>query len=63
MAAWSPGDRAVEAISAGCDIVLASKDPTVLPAMIQALTAKAESDPAFAQLVDAAVLRVLAAKA
>lgn len=62
VAAWSPGDRAVDAISAGCDIVLASKDPTVLPEMISALTAKAQADPAFADLVDAAVLRVLAAK-
>jgi beta-N-acetylhexosaminidase len=62
VAAWSPGDRAVDAISAGCDIVLASKDPTVLPEMISALTAKAQSDPAFADLVDAAVVRVLAAK-
>ncbi|WP_028049638.1 glycoside hydrolase family 3 N-terminal domain-containing protein [Cellulomonas sp. URHD0024] len=62
VAAWSPGDRAVDAISAGCDIVLASKDPTVLPEMVGALTTKAESDPAFAALVDAAVLRVLAAR-
>ncbi|MEZ0447068.1 glycoside hydrolase family 3 N-terminal domain-containing protein [Cellulomonas sp. ICMP 17802] len=62
VAAWTPGDRAIDAISAGCDIVLASKDPTVLPAMIAALTQKAESDPEFAAKVDAAVLRVLAAK-
>ena len=62
VAAWTPGDRAVDAIAAGCDIVLASKDPTVLPAMISALTQKAQSDPAFAAQVDAAVLRVLAAK-
>lgn len=62
VAAWSPGDRAVDAISAGCDIVLASKDPTVLPEMVQALTEKASSDPTFAGLVDEAVLRVLAAK-
>ena len=62
VAAWTPGDRAVDAIEAGCDIVLASKDPTVLPAMITALTQKAQTDPAFAAKVDAAVLRVLAAK-
>lgn len=62
VAAWSPGDRAVDAIEAGCDIVLASKDPTVLPAMIAALTQKAQADDAFAAKVDAAVLRVLAAK-
>ncbi len=62
VAAWSPGDRAVAAIAAGCDIVLASKDPTVLPEMISALTAKAQADPDFAAKVDAAVVRVLAAK-
>ncbi|WP_456844140.1 glycoside hydrolase family 3 N-terminal domain-containing protein [Cellulomonas sp. P5_C6] len=62
VAAWTPGDRAVDAIEAGCDIVLASKDPTVLPAMITALTQKAQADDEFAAKVDAAVLRVLAAK-
>ena len=62
VAAWTPGDRAIDAIEAGCDIVLASKDPTVLPAMITALTQKAQTDPGFAAKVDAAVLRVLAAK-
>jgi len=61
VAAWTPGDRAVDAIEAGCDIVLVSKDPTVLPAMITALTQKAQTDPAFAAKVDAAVARVLAA--
>ena len=63
VSAWTPGDRAVDAIAAGCDIVLASKDPSVVPEMISALTAKARSDAAFSELVDAAVLRVLAAKA
>jgi beta-N-acetylhexosaminidase len=62
VAAWTPGDRAIDALEAGCDIVLASKDPTVLPAMITALTQKAQTDDAFAAKVDAAVLRVLAAK-
>jgi len=62
VAAWSPGERAVRAVEAGCDIVLASKDPTVLPAMVQALLDKARADPAFADLVEQAARRVLAAK-
>ena len=59
----SPADRAVLAISAGVDVVLASADPTVLPEMYDAVLDKAKSDPAFAALVDAAAARVLAAKA
>jgi beta-N-acetylhexosaminidase len=61
--AWSPGDRAVDAIAAGCDMVLASADPSVIPAMVQAVVARAHADPAFAAQVDASVRRVLAAKA
>ncbi|WP_277212048.1 glycoside hydrolase family 3 N-terminal domain-containing protein [Isoptericola croceus] len=58
-----PAERAVEAVDAGVDLVLASADPTVVPAMTQALVARAEEDPGFAATVDAAVGRVLAAKA
>jgi len=61
--AWSPADRAVLAITAGVDVVLASTDPTVFPAMYDAVLAKAQSDPAFAQRVDDAARHVLAAKA
>lgn len=60
--AWSPADRAVRALSAGVDVVLVSADPTVYPAMYDAVLAKAQSDPAFAKLVDAAAARVVAAK-
>jgi beta-N-acetylhexosaminidase len=60
--AWSPGERAVKAIEAGCDLVLASKDPSVLPAMMHALLDKARADPAFAAAVERAARRVLAAK-
>jgi len=42
--------------------VLASKDPSVLPAMVQALLDKARADPAFATAVAQAARRVLAAK-
>ncbi len=60
---WSPGERAVLAIDAGCDIVLASADPSVTGEMAKALLERAHTDPAFAAKVDAAARRVLAAKA
>ena len=63
VAAWSPADRAVLAIGAGCDIVLVSRTPTIAAEMIDAVVAKAKSDPAYAKLVDAAARRVLASKA
>ena len=53
------GDRAVRAIRAGCDIVLASADPTVAADMVKALIATAQSDPAFAARVDESATRVL----
>ena len=56
------GDRAVQAIRAGCDIVLASADPTVVADMVKALIAAAQSDPAFAARVDESATRVLALK-
>ncbi|WP_407320097.1 glycoside hydrolase family 3 N-terminal domain-containing protein [Isoptericola halotolerans] len=59
----APAERAVEAVAAGADLVLASADPTVVPAMAEALVARAEQDPAFAGQVDEAVARVLASKA
>lgn len=62
VAAWSPGDRAVLAIAAGCDLVLFSKDPSVAPAAVDAVVARAQADPAFAARVDESVLRVLALK-
>ena len=58
----SAGDRAVRAIRAGCDIVLASADPTVAADMVKALIATARSDPAFAARVDESAARVLALK-
>jgi len=58
----APGDRAVEAIAAGVDVVLASADPTVLPAMYDAVAARAASDPAFAEQVRESCGRVLEAK-
>ncbi|MCK9794404.1 glycoside hydrolase family 3 protein [Isoptericola sp. 4D.3] len=59
----SPGERAVHAVDAGVDLVLASADPTVVPEMADALVAEARQDPAFAEKVDTSARRVLAAKA
>ena len=56
------GDRAVQAIRAGCDIVLASAEPAVAAVMVKALIAAAQSDPAFAAQVDESAARVLALK-
>lgn len=63
VAAWSPGDRAIDAIAAGCDLVLFSKEPQVAPAAVEAVVARASSDPAFAARVDESARRVLALKA
>lgn len=63
VAAWSPGDRAIDAIAAGCDLVLFSKEPQVAPAAVEAVVARASSDPAFAARIDESVRRVLALKA
>lgn len=60
---WTPGDRAVSAVEAGCDIVLAAADASVADAMASALVEAAQADEAFAARVDASVRRVLALKA
>jgi beta-N-acetylhexosaminidase len=62
VAAWSPGSRAVQFIEAGGDMVL-TVNTSLLPAMVQAVTAKVGTDRTFAAQVDAAVLRILVAKA
>ncbi|MGK2349712.1 glycoside hydrolase family 3 N-terminal domain-containing protein [Actinomyces sp. W5033] len=59
---WSPAERAVLAVRAGVDVVLASADASVAPEMAQALVAEARADADFAALVDRAALRVLALK-
>ena len=58
----TPAERAVQAVRAGCDIVLASADAAVVADMAQALVAEAQSDPDFAKRVDEAATRVLALK-
>ncbi|MEV0954181.1 glycoside hydrolase family 3 N-terminal domain-containing protein [Promicromonospora sp. NPDC050249] len=57
------GERAVRAVDAGVDLVLASARPSVAPAMVDALIKRARTDPDFAAKVDAAAARVVAAKA
>ena len=59
---WSPAERAVLAVQAGCDIVLASGDPGVVDEMAQGMVDRARADPAFAARVDESALRVLALK-
>lgn len=58
---YSVGDRAVDFVAAGGDIVL-TVDASQASTMTAALLAKANADPAFRAKVDAAALRVLEAK-
>jgi beta-N-acetylhexosaminidase len=57
----TPAEQAVDFIDAGGDLVLAT-DPTVIPAMYNAVLAQAQTDPSFATLVSQAALTVLTAK-
>jgi beta-N-acetylhexosaminidase len=59
---WTPGARAVNFIRAGGDVVL-TVNPSVLPAMVRAVSARAASDSGFRAKVRAAALRVLTVKA
>ncbi len=58
--AWDPGTRAVLAVRAGCDMVLATKEPAEAVPMARALLAEARRDPAFAARVHDAARHVLA---
>ncbi|MFD1054620.1 glycoside hydrolase family 3 N-terminal domain-containing protein [Terrabacter terrigena] len=60
--AWSPGTRAINFLSSGGDIVL-TVDPTVVPAMVNAVTARVATDATLRARVNAAALRVLTVKA
>ncbi len=57
--AWSPADRAILALQAGVDIVLISASPELAAPMVAAVVAKAQADPAFAKVVDAAARHVV----
>ncbi len=61
VAAWRPGSRAVRFIAAGGDLVLIV-DPSLAPAMADAIADRARRDPTFRGQVDVAALRVLRAK-
>ena len=61
VSAWKPGTRAVRFVHAGGDVALVT-DPTVLPAMYDAVLTRARTHPGFRKLVDRAALRVLTAK-
>ena len=56
---WDPGQRAVRAVRAGCDIVLASGEPSTAIDMVRALVDQARDDPAFADRIDQSAARVL----
>ena len=59
---WTPAERAVLAIEAGCDIVLVSNDPNVAAEMVDAVVARAEADPEFAARVGQSAQRVVKLK-
>ena len=61
VAAWSPGDRALQFLAAGGDLVL-TVDPGQLPAMYDAVLARTRTDSAFRARVQQAALRVLRLK-
>lgn len=59
---WEPGERAVRAVRAGCDLVLASADASTAAPMAQALVAAAQADPSLAARIDESARRILALK-
>ncbi|HEX8093263.1 glycoside hydrolase family 3 N-terminal domain-containing protein [Jatrophihabitans sp.] len=61
VAAWSPGQRAVNFLDAGGDMVL-NVDANTIPAMVDAVSARVASSPSFRSKVDSAALLVLRTK-
>jgi len=61
LAAWSPGERAVNFLDAGGDMVL-TVDAGLIPAMVDAVSARVASSPPFRSKVDSAALLVLKTK-
>lgn len=59
---WSPAQRAVKFIDAGGDMLLVAHKPQIIAEMSDALVNKAHDDAEFAQKIDDAVRRILAAK-
>ncbi|MGZ6312066.1 MAG: glycoside hydrolase family 3 N-terminal domain-containing protein, partial [Candidatus Limnocylindrales bacterium] len=61
VAATPPGQRALDFLLAGGDLIVARSAPATV-AMVAAVEARAATDPSFAARVDDAVLQVLEAK-
>jgi beta-glucosidase-like glycosyl hydrolase len=61
VSSWAPADRAINFLQAGGDLAL-TNDPSLLPAMYNAVLNRANTDSAFKAKVDASALRVLTAK-
>jgi len=61
VASMTPGDRAIDFLLAGGDLVVA-RSGSVVVQMVAAVTARASSDPSFAAVVAKAALLVLQAK-
>jgi len=59
---YSDGERALRFLAAGGDVVLVG-DSNRLPAMVAAVRARADSDPAFARQLQDKIARILALKA
>ncbi len=59
--AWTPGQRAVDFLDAGGDVVL-DVDPALIPQMVDAVAAAAQANAQFAAKVNAAALLVLTTK-
>lgn len=61
VSSMTPGDRAIEFLLAGGDLVVA-RSAGVVVQMVAAVTARASSDPSFAAVVNRAALLILEAK-
>jgi beta-N-acetylhexosaminidase len=61
VSAYPPGQRAVDFVKAGGDMILTVK-PSTVPAMTHALVARAQKLPGFKSKINKAALRVLEAK-
>ena len=59
--AWTPAARALNFVNAGGDMILMT-DPAQIPAMVNAVLARANADSTFRAKVNAAALKVLFAK-
>lgn len=58
----SPGERAVDFLAAGGDVVI-NADPSILPAMVEAVEQEADSDDEFAAELEVKATRVVTMKA